>query len=498
MRKATSLGVALFGAALSLLLVAPAAGNDTDLLAVLGDEFVAAREAGDAALGGLAGADAVQRQYDASRSLVEGLRAAQPVSRSCTPLLNAAVRFGRAQVMQAEGFDRGSSRLAARGREFAREAFERVRTTRQGCRPGAPVPSHGSRPLLRPHSGEAFFGRVEARAPGGATSATLFLDDRVVGTTQVRAGHASFFLRGPLGRHDLEIRFTGAAGIAAEASNVWLLPLSGQYAKAAARTDRSLKSRLALLAQQFIGYSGVWYQNLRTGESAAYEAQVRFPAASTVKLGVLIAALRRFGPSPERSRYGYDLAQMAHWSSNLAANRLLVGLGSGSAEQGARVAQDALRRAGAISSTYPGPYRAGTTVATTDADAGGPPLVSQRVTTARDLGRLLAVIQGAALGDAGARHRSGLSQHEARIALGYLLASEAAGENLGLIRPLVPSPTLIARKEGWLNDARHTAALAFTSSGPVILVILTYRTGITLAAARTFAATVVRAAGLGG
>ena len=36
----------------------------------------------------------------------------------------------------------------------------------------------------------------------------------------------------------------------------------------------------------------------------------------------LAAAARRFGPNPEDSPAGYDLQQLAGWSSNLATNRL--------------------------------------------------------------------------------------------------------------------------------------------------------------------------------
>lgn len=497
MRRATSLGLALAGAVLALFLAAPAAtASDGELLSALGDEFIAARDAGDAALAGLAGADAVQRQYDAARDLQEALRDAAPVSRSCRPLLDAATLYGRAQVMQAEGFDRRASRLAARGRELARDALARVGRTRPGCRPAPSVATPTSRALNRPRSGEAFFGRVEAAAPAGAASASLLVDERVVETTAVENGRAAFFLDGPAGQHDLEVRFNRGGG-PAKASNVWLLPLSGQYAKPPTRTDGLFQSRISRLAREFGGYAGVWYQDLRSGESATYQVQARFPAASTVKLGVLIAALRRFGPTPEKSDYGYDLAQLARWSSNLAANRLLAALGNGSFEQGARAAENALHRAGATSSTYPGPYRAGTALEATDVATGGPPLVSERVTTARDLARLLAVIHAAALGEEGARRRSGLSEHEARVALGYLLASEAAGDNLGLIRPLVPARTPIARKEGWLSDARHTAAIVFTPTGPIILVILTYRDGITLGEARSFANTIVRAVRIG-
>ena len=71
---------------------------------------------------------------------------------------------------------------------------------------------------------------------------------------------------------------------------------------------------------------------------------------------------------------------MSGWSSNLAANRLFDVVG------GEQPTEAALRSLGATSSSYTGEYRAGTAVTRRLAE---PPLVSQRVTTARDLGAML-------------------------------------------------------------------------------------------------------------
>ena len=37
----------------------------------------------------------------------------------------------------------------------------------------------------------------------------------------------------------------------------------------------------------------------------------------------------------------------------------------------------------------------------------------------------------------------------------------------------------IAQKNGWLSDARHTAAVIYPEAGPKIVVLLTYQPGIT-------------------
>ena len=175
-----------------------------------------------------------------------------------------------------------------------------------------------------------------------------------------------------------------------------------------------------------------------------------------MKLGVLAAALRRFGPRPELTPVFYDLRTLAGWSSNLAANRLLAKIG-GSTARGAALAETALHRLGATASTYPGAYIVGTRF------RRSPPAVSSRVTTARDLGTALTTLQRAATGDARARAAGGLSVHEARVALGLLLSSEPVADNLGMLRPALPHALPIAQKQGWIDDARLTAAIVYSA-----------------------------------
>ena len=157
-------------------------------------------------------------------------------------------------------------------------------------------------------------------------------------------------------------------------------------------------------------YRAAWVHDLTDGRSAGAGSDLRFPAASTVKLGLMAAVLARLGGAPERSPYAYDLRAMAAWSSNLATNRLLRRVG------GASAAAEGLRRLGARASTFPGEYIVGTAV--------GPPAVSRRVTTARDLGRMLLSLHSAAAGDRAAAASTGLTVHQARMALGLLAASQ--------------------------------------------------------------------------
>src|SRR5262249_22333523 len=153
-----------------------------------------------------------------------------------------------------------------------------------------------------------------------------------------------------------------------------------------------------------------------------------------------------------------------------------------------------LAQLGATSSTYTGDYRVGTIRNQPTLEAPDPPpIVSRRVTTARDLGRILFVLDAAAMGRSDALQVSGLTRHEAQFGLTVLLASQPRRDNIGLLRPWLPKLP-IAQKNGWLHDARHTAAIVYAPDGPRIIVILTYKPGETRAQAALLARDVVKLA----
>jgi beta-lactamase class A len=249
--------------------------------------------------------------------------------------------------------------------------------------------------------------------------------------------------------------------------------------------DASRSAEFARLGSDFPGWAAIWTHDLVTGSTAGWNSDAQFPAASTVKLGVLLAALRR-GPAIG-SPLDYDLRAMTEWSSNLAANLLLTRVGGPSA------VESALRRVGATRSTYPQGFRVGTALHALDV-VKPPPRISGRVTTAHDLGRILYVLHAGALGNVPALRRSGLDRSRSVYALSLLLASQPSGNNVGLLRPWLRPGTAIAQKNGWLHDARHTAAIVYAAGRPRIVVVLTYAPGLRLATARDLGRAVLRAA----
>jgi hypothetical protein len=334
--------------------------------------------------------------------------------------------------------------------------------------------------VVLPRSGEAFFGVVRAVGPAQATHAELRIRGGRRRVAPVAAGRVLF--RVPPGRYDLSVRFLSRGRLLARAraERVWALPNAAQKSVADRRRDVRLSAALGGLGAGFGGYSAFWVHRLRTGDVAGWNADASFPAASLVKLGLLVAALDRYGAEPADPRIAKEIRDLAVWSSNLASNRLLVRLG-GSERAGSELVTRVLWRLGATSSTFSGFYRLGTSVARDTPRP--PPFLTYRRTTAHDIGRVLFQLHSAALGRREALARTRLSRHEARVALGLLLASDSTGDNLGLFRPVLPAVPM-AQKHGWTTSIRHSAAIVYGPGGPTILVVLTYRARLPLADAR--------------
>ena len=152
--------------------------------------------------------------------------------------------------------------------------------------------------------------------------------------------------------------------------------------------ERPRRSRAS--AAPFPGWAGIWVHDLVTGTTSGWNSDAQFPAASTVKLGVLLAALRR-GVDARRA---YDLRAMT--------TLVVEPRGEQAARAGGRAALG--RRPLSVGSArgaarYPQGYRVGTSSAGALDVEKPPPSVSGRVTTAHDLGRILYVLHAGALGN---------------------------------------------------------------------------------------------------
>ncbi|MGZ8695660.1 MAG: serine hydrolase [Gaiellaceae bacterium] len=442
-----------------------------------------------AAGAGLGVAAAAQAQYDAARALEGAVPPLRLVSPGCRPLARGLLGVAAGVVTAAEGVDRLDRGQVAAGGRRADATLAQVDRLHRTCRSQGrlEIPAQPD-VIATPRAGEAFFGDVLDENYGAV--ARLYANGHLVRVFHSHASDLSFRLHLPPGRYDLELRFFRGGRLVwrSTAPDTYLLPATGRRARAAAVTDVRLQQELRRLGASFPGWAAIYTHDRRTGRAAGWNADARFPAASTVKLGVLAAVLSRWYPHVESPLLEPDLRALIGWSSNLAANRLLRLVGDGSETLGVERVEAALGRLGATSSRYPGPYRIGTSV------DEQPPLATGRVTTARDLGRALYAISATASGDRAAARRTGLNEQAARYALRLLLESERSGANAGLLGGALAPGTPVAQKNGWITDVRDTAAIVYGPRGPRIVVVLAYGPGLTSAAATALGRQVVRAA----
>ena len=114
-----------------------------------------------------------------------------------------------------------------------------------------------------------------------------------------------------------------------------------------------------------------------------------------------------------------------------------------------------------------------------------PPRTSRRVTSVRDLARMLYAVHATAAGAPRSGSQTGLSAFQGRLLLGWLLASEQRGDNRGLYAAGGPPEALIAQENGWLRSTRLGAAIVYAAHGPVIVVLALHDpAGVSLADAR--------------
>jgi hypothetical protein len=107
------------------------------------------------------------------------------------------------------------------------------------------------------------------------------------------------------------------------------------------------------------------------------------------------------------------------------------------------------------------------------------------------MGRMLLALHGAAAGDRAAVAATGLTVHQARLAVGWLAASEQRGDNASLVAGGAAPGTPIAQKNGWIRAARLAGAIVYRPEGPAVVALATYDDrGVSLAAARALGARV--------
>ena len=182
--------------------------------------------------------------------------------------------------------------------------------------------------LTAPLAYEANPGIVQGVAPPGTTALRVRADGHSVRVLRLTSGKRAFLV-GPIGLppRDLTLTVEALAGTrvlaSARVEHVFGLPAAAAAGRAAALHRRRRAAQRRGLPARTGVTSAAWIRDLATGRTAAYNAGAHFPAASTIKLAILLGVLARDDADPLRSSSWSLERSLVLNSSNLAANELL-------------------------------------------------------------------------------------------------------------------------------------------------------------------------------
>jgi beta-lactamase class A len=334
------------------------------------------------------------------------------------------------------------------------------------------------RPVITsPAPREISFGRITGRVFAGTTRVNIVVGGRIRAQKNITGpARFSFAVNLPPRMISVRVVAVNAAGDRSSATvpNVRGLPLPGEPGVIRPTTeDAVLARKLRTLARNFPGIAAVYVQDLQTGRGAAWNARARFPAASTLKLPIAIEVLRtlRYRPAAGSS-LDRLLRSMLVYSSNAAANSLLVWLG-GSTSSGAYRVNALMRSLHVQDSLMYGGYQMATAAARPiplqvneqPAFGGG------KYTTAWDLAKLHRFVGMAARGIGPLPAAAGtFGRMDARYLL-WILAQVA--DHGKLDRFLSPRAT-VPHKAGWIGTARHDAGVVYWQSGSFSVAVMTW------------------------
>jgi len=250
----------------------------------------------------------------------------------------------------------------------------------------------------------------------------------------------------------------------------------------ASRSDALLARDVKRLAAGFGSTSGIYVQNLSTGQGAAWNARATFPAASTLKLAIAVTALARSEGTPVRgSTLDGLLRQMLTYSDNAAANATERYYG-GSTSGGSALVNSMMRSLGLVDTEMYGGYELDSLGGPSRAPAGPIPLRidsqpswgSGKKTSAYDLASLLRNVWLASGGRGPLRTaQPGFSAADGRYLL-YLLAHVRDPGKIDREVGRIPG-VLVLHKAGWINSARHDNGIVLWPGGALVVTVMTHR-----------------------
>ena len=323
-------------------------------------------------------------------------------------------------------------------------------------------------------SREIVYERVTVRVGPRTQRVELLSDGRLVGRQEVAPGPRVVQVPIAPGPWTLRARAVGAGGARTSTppTAIWSLPTSARRpGRLGGWLDTGLQRDVERISARSTAITGVYVQHLLTGCGAALNAGARFPAASTLKLAILVQALRRGGVDP------WLLDRMIIDSDDRASNQVLAQVGGPTAVTATALelglGATLVRRPYIVETARRRPIPITTTAS--------PALYTNYVSTPRDLAALLVAVHRGALGRGGLQ-RVGITPARARReALVRLLRVRdrtklAAG---------LPGAVALAHKSGYTTQTKHDAGIAYLRSGPVVMVVMSWsQAGVSDAARR--------------
>lgn len=333
------------------------------------------------------------------------------------------------------------------------------------------------------------FGRVAVRVGSGTSAVQVQSGGRLGARVRVAAGPRRVSLALPVGVAPVRVRAIGPGGARWSATvEVRVLPRSARRAgRIPGFVDQRLQGDIDRLAAGMPAISGVYVQHLLTGCGASYNADAQFPAASTLKVAILVDAVRRgraAGLEPVLDRMVID-------SDDVAANSVLADLGGGSTTAGAAsvtgtladlgLSRSLVRRGYLLDSRRPIPIET----------SASPALFTNFITTPFELARLMVAVHRGAVGRGGVA-RLGVG---ARAARAELLARLLDVRDRTKLAAGLPASVPLAHKTGYNEQVKNDAGIIYLRSGPVAVAAMTWSaSGVGDYSGDRFAADVARAA----
>ena len=341
---------------------------------------------------------------------------------------------------------------------------------------------------MAPAPYEISFGRIAGRVTPGVNLLLVRVGERVVAKRDLIGGRTRFDFHVELPLRDVMVTVT-ALDDRGRRSSTKVGPVFGLPRAAAPRApprrshpDARLGRAIRDLAEAFPGTCAIFVQDLRSDARAVWNADVAFPAASTLKAAIALEVLRVYRGKPTRGGHvDRLLREMLIPSDDRAANELLTWLG-GSTSGGSAQVNSTLRALGLRNTDMYGGYQV---------EANVPRFVGKR-TTASDFGRLLRQLHLAAGGKGllARRFRGSFVPADARFLL-YLLVHARPS---WLDRFLGRDQVAVAHKPGWIRRARHDGGVVYWRGGAFVAVVMTWDPRGVGASSELLAGRVARAA----